>query len=56
MVQERFNIDWIAENQLGVVLDSFAEVAGGILPMLDADWLLASFPRARARNQQSRNI
>ena len=42
MVQERFNTDWIVENQLGVVLHSFAEVAAGVLPMLDAD-RLASF-------------
>ncbi|MGO9454959.1 MAG: galactosyldiacylglycerol synthase [Candidatus Binataceae bacterium] len=42
MVQERFNTDWIVENQLGVVLHSFAEVAAGILPMLDSD-RLASF-------------
>ena len=42
MVQERFNTDWIVENQLGVVLRTFAEVAAGILPMLDAD-RLASF-------------
>jgi 1,2-diacylglycerol 3-beta-galactosyltransferase len=42
MVQERFNTDWIVENQLGVVLHSFAEVGAGILPMLDPD-RLASF-------------
>ena len=54
MVQERFNTDWIVENQLGVVLHSFAEVAAGILPMLDAD-RLASF-REHVRGINNRAI
>ena len=30
MVQERFNTDWIRENELGVVLSSFDDVADGV--------------------------
>jgi len=54
MVQERFNTDWIVENQLGVVLHSFAEVGAGILPMLDPD-RLASF-REHVRGINNRAI
>ncbi len=39
MVQERFNTEWVRRNDLGVVLHSFAEVAAGILPMLDPERL-----------------
>ena len=35
MVQERFNTEWIARNQLGVVLRSFSEVADGVAAMID---------------------
>ncbi len=44
MVQERFNTDWIVQNELGIVLHSFAEIATGVLPMLDPDQM-ASFQR-----------
>jgi 1,2-diacylglycerol 3-beta-galactosyltransferase len=53
MVQERFNTDWIVENQLGVVLHSFAEVAAGILPMLDADRLASFREHVRAINNRA---
>ena len=45
MVQERFNADWIMQNELGIVLHSFAEIATGILPMLDPD-RMAGFRRS----------
>src|SRR4029077_1784465 len=41
MVQERFNADWIMQNELGIVLHTFAEIATGILPMLDPDRMAA---------------
>ncbi len=53
MVQERFNTDWIVENQLGVVLHTFAEVAAGILPMLDADRLASFREHVRAVNNRA---
>ncbi len=53
MVQERFNTDWIVENQLGVVLRSFAEVAAGILPMLDRDRMEAFREHVRAVNNRA---
>jgi hypothetical protein len=37
MVQERFNTDWIARNELGVVLQSFfSEIENGVTAMIDA--------------------
>jgi 1,2-diacylglycerol 3-beta-galactosyltransferase len=39
MVQERYNAGWIVQNELGVVLDSFADIAKGIAPMLDREQL-----------------
>lgn len=36
MVQERYNCQWILENQLGVVVPSFAEISTAIAAMLDA--------------------
>jgi UDP-N-acetylglucosamine:LPS N-acetylglucosamine transferase len=44
MVQERFNTDWIAQNQLGVVLPSFREIASAVATMLDGE----QFIRLRA--------
>ncbi len=40
MVQERFNTDWIAQNQLGVVLPSFREIASAVSTMLDREQYL----------------
>ncbi len=53
MVQERFNTDWIVENQLGVVLHTFAEVAAGILPMLDPDRRASFREHVRAVNNRA---
>src|SRR5262249_59275519 len=53
MVHDRFNTDWIVENQLGVVLHSFAEVAAGILPMLDPDRLASFREHVRAINNRA---
>jgi hypothetical protein len=37
MIQERFNTDWIAHNELGVVLQSFfSEIEEGVAAMIDA--------------------
>jgi hypothetical protein len=35
MVQERFNIDWAAQNRFGIVLPSFREIASAVATMLD---------------------
>jgi hypothetical protein len=45
MVQERYNTRWITQNELGVVLHSFAEIAIGLAPMVDPERL------ARFRSQ-----
>ncbi|HEY6420697.1 MAG TPA: glycosyltransferase [Candidatus Binataceae bacterium] len=37
MVQERFNTEWIVQNQLGVVLHSFGSIASGVAKMLDPE-------------------
>ena len=39
MVQERFNTDWIARNEIGVVLPSFREIASAVATMLDREQL-----------------
>ena len=39
MVQERYNTDWIAQNQLGIVLPSFRQIAGAVATMLDREQL-----------------
>ncbi|MGO9605614.1 MAG: galactosyldiacylglycerol synthase [Candidatus Binataceae bacterium] len=53
IVWERFNADWIMENQLGVVLPSFAEIANGILPMLDPDRLRSLRERVSRLNNRA---
>ncbi len=40
MVQERFNTDWIAQHQLGVVLPSFRQIASAVSTMLDREQFL----------------
>jgi len=40
MVQERFNTDWIAQNQLGIVLPSFRQIACAVSTMLDREQFL----------------
>jgi hypothetical protein len=54
MVQERYNTRWITENELGVVLHSFAEIAIGLAPMADPE-RLAHF-RARVRAVKNRAV
>jgi hypothetical protein len=39
MVQERYNTRWITDNEFGVVLHSFAEIAIGLAPMADPERL-----------------
>jgi 1,2-diacylglycerol 3-beta-galactosyltransferase len=39
MVQERFNTDWIARNEIGIVLPSFREIASAVSTMLDREQL-----------------
>jgi len=48
MVQERFNTDWIVENQIGLVLHSFREIASAVEKMLDQDELLRLRSHVRA--------
>jgi hypothetical protein len=48
MVQERYNTKWITENELGVVLHSFAEIALGLAPMVDRERLARFRERIRA--------
>jgi 1,2-diacylglycerol 3-beta-galactosyltransferase len=40
MVQERFNTDWIAQNEFGIVLPSFREIGSAISSMLDREHFL----------------
>jgi 1,2-diacylglycerol 3-beta-galactosyltransferase len=40
MVQERFNTDWIAQNQLGIVLPSLRQIALAVSTMLDREQFL----------------
>jgi UDP-N-acetylglucosamine:LPS N-acetylglucosamine transferase len=42
--QERYNADWVHEQQVGVVLDSFREIAAGLKELLEP----ANFARFRA--------
>ena len=44
MVQERFNTDWIAQNEFGIVLPSFREIGTAVSTMLDSE----QFARLRA--------
>ena len=53
IVWERFNADWIAEKQLGIVLPSFAEIANGIRPMLDPVGLASFRERVRGLNNRA---
>ena len=39
MVQERFNTDWIARNEVGIVLPSFREIASAVSTMVDREQL-----------------
>jgi len=39
MVQERFNTDWIARNEIGIVLPSFREIASAVSTMLNREQL-----------------
>jgi hypothetical protein len=54
MVQERYNTSWITENELGVVLHSFAEIAIGLAPMADPERL--EHFRARVRAIKNRAV
>jgi 1,2-diacylglycerol 3-beta-galactosyltransferase len=51
MVQERFNTDWIAQNEFGVVLPSFREIASAVATMLERE----QFVRIRAKVSGYRN-
>jgi 1,2-diacylglycerol 3-beta-galactosyltransferase len=34
MIQERFNTEWVEENEVGIVVPSFSRVAGAVRTML----------------------
>ncbi|MGO9060866.1 MAG: galactosyldiacylglycerol synthase [Candidatus Binataceae bacterium] len=53
MVQERYNTEWIREERLGIVLQSFREIAGGIAPMLDPEQLAGLRARVAAVNNRA---
>ena len=53
MVQERFNTDWIVQNQLGLVLHSFREIAGAAAKMLDPEQLGRFRSRVRALDNRA---
>jgi 1,2-diacylglycerol 3-beta-galactosyltransferase len=36
MMQERYNTQWVSDNEVGIVLTSFSDIADGIKTMLDA--------------------
>jgi 1,2-diacylglycerol 3-beta-galactosyltransferase len=54
MVQERFNTEWIARHQLGMILHSFSELPSALRQILDPE-RLARF-RARARALDNRAV
>ena len=53
MVQERFNTEWIARNQFGIVLSSFTEIARGIASMLDRAQLARFRTRISSLNNRA---
>jgi hypothetical protein len=53
MVQERFNTDWIAQNQFGVVLSSFREIASAVATMLDREQLFRLRANVKAFNNRA---
>jgi hypothetical protein len=53
MVQERYNTEMVAEQGLGVVLNSFRDIAQGIAPMLDPTRLLDYQSRVNALNNRA---
>ena len=51
--QERYNAEWVKEQQVGIVLNTFKEVAAGVNQMLDPA-TLAKFQRnVAAQNNQA---
>jgi UDP-N-acetylglucosamine:LPS N-acetylglucosamine transferase len=53
MVQERYNTEWIEQQRLGVVLNSFRHIAQGIAPMLDPAQLAEFRARVSAQNNRA---
>jgi 1,2-diacylglycerol 3-beta-galactosyltransferase len=53
MVQERYNTEWVAQNQVGVVLRSFLKIAEGIAPMLDSEQMVTFRRRVSALNNRA---
>ncbi len=53
MVQERYNTEWIAQHQFGVVLRSFSEIVSGIEKILQPDWMARFHLRAGAFNNRA---
>jgi 1,2-diacylglycerol 3-beta-galactosyltransferase len=51
MVQERFNTEWIAQNNFGLVLPSFREIGGAVSTMLDRE----QFTRLRTSVEEFHN-
>jgi 1,2-diacylglycerol 3-beta-galactosyltransferase len=50
MPQERYNTEWVEENSLGVVLDSFKAIRAGVAQVADhLDWYRASVRRIQNR-------
>ena len=53
MVQERYNTEWVEQNQVGIVLDSFRHVADGLERLLDASAFARYRANAAAMNNQA---
>src|SRR5277367_6437822 len=51
--QERYNAEWVKEQQVGIVLHSFKEVAGGVSQMLDPAALARFRRNVSAQNNQA---
>jgi len=53
MPQERYNTEWIAERQLGIVLRSFSEIANGVAQLLQPETFAQLCRNARASSNRA---
>jgi UDP-N-acetylglucosamine:LPS N-acetylglucosamine transferase len=53
MVHERYNTDWLLQNQVGVVLHSFAEIEKGLEIMLDPERMTRFHTRIRSMENRA---
>jgi 1,2-diacylglycerol 3-beta-galactosyltransferase len=53
MVHERYNTEWIMQNQVGVVLRSFSDIREGLAPMLDTEQMRRLRQRVNALSNRA---